>query len=197
MGTTHVHNFHLQVDSPQEAAGPAMSDEHLWSPDPGDNRPPDAGVSSRQDLPQSDNPADVPRIWGPSPVFVAIAVMILAGTIIWLIFARSPEDQVFAGLLAIGALLATVAAVMMRSRLVASSTGLRVGTMFGTKLVAWSQVHRIQITVRRHLGIGSEMLHLDLDEDGLFIFGRIDLGADPEEVADELRRIQRIAHRFD
>jgi len=134
---------------------------------------------------------DGPRIWGPRGGVLAVTTALTAAAVIWLLLAQSPPDKFFAGVLTLAAATTTVAGLMMRRRLVASEDGLRVGTMFGTKLVSWSQVHRIHITTRRHLGVGTEMLHLDLDEDGLFIFGRIDLGTDPETVAQELRRIQR------
>ncbi|RIJ69406.1 PH domain-containing protein [Nakamurella silvestris] len=170
-----------------------MTDDHrdrdLVSPDDFPE-PHDAGSHT----PGSD--ASGVHVWGPRPEVLAVTTLLTALAVLWLLLAESGPDKFFAGVLTLAAAATTVAGLMMRRRLVVSEHGLRVGTMSGVKLVAWGQVHRIEITTRRHLGIGSEMLHLDLDEDGLFIFGRIDLGADPEDVARTLKQIRRRFGQF-
>ena len=134
---------------------------------------------------------DHPRIWGPQPLVLAACGLVTAVATLWLVLAYSPTDRFFAGILAVAGLSTLVCGLLWRRRLVASSTGLRVGTLTGVRTIRWSQVAKIDTVTRRHLGIGSAMLHLDLDEDGLFIFGRLELGTDPEQVATELRLIRR------
>jgi len=59
----------------------------------------------------------------------------------------------------------------------------------GSRRVRWDQVVAIGAPTRRRRGLASTSLELDLDDDGLILFGKTELGADPAEVATELRRL--------
>lgn len=135
-------------------------------------------------------PAVGPLVWGPRPVLSVVATAVAALAALWLVLADTPTDKFYAGVLTLLAVGAAAAGVLMRRRLEAGPDGMRIGTLTGVRTVRWSQVTGIDTVTRTHLGIGSAALHLDLGDDGLFIFGRIDLGTDPEDVATALNAVR-------
>ncbi|MFG3706948.1 PH domain-containing protein [Micromonospora sp. NPDC047670] len=56
----------------------------------------------------------------------------------------------------------------------------------GYRRLPWSVVERVAVDRRARLGLTSEVLEIDAGE-SLHLFGRLDLGADPAEVAQVLR----------
>ncbi|MET8229100.1 PH domain-containing protein [Micromonospora sp. NPDC005298] len=72
-------------------------------------------------------------------------------------------------------------------RLAVGPDGLTVIRGFaGRRLLPWSAVEAIAVDRRPRFGLTSETLEIDAG-DSLHLFGRYDLGANPEEVAAELR----------
>ncbi|TNH21863.1 PH domain-containing protein [Micromonospora orduensis] len=72
-------------------------------------------------------------------------------------------------------------------RLAVGPDGLTVIRGFaGRRLLPWSAVEAIAVDRRPRFGLTSETLEIDAGE-SLHLFGRYDLGANPEEVAAELR----------
>ncbi|MEV7330100.1 PH domain-containing protein [Micromonospora sp. NPDC093244] len=72
-------------------------------------------------------------------------------------------------------------------RLAVAPDGLTVIRGFaGRRLLPWSAVEAIAVDRRPRFGLTSETLEIDAG-DSLHLFGRYDLGANPEEVAAELR----------
>ncbi len=121
--------------------------------------------------------------WGPRPAtFAAISALAAAGGL-WFIVAGSTEDRLVAGAVSIAGLISAALLLRIRTRLTASLDGLRVGTVAGVVTLAWHQVRGIEVVTRRRWGTSSQLLEVDLDDDGLLIFGRFDLGTDPAEVA--------------
>jgi hypothetical protein len=55
----------------------------------------------------------------------------------------------------------------------------------GRHRLPWSAVERVAVDRRARLGLASEVLEIDAGE-SLHLFGRLDLGADPADVADAL-----------
>jgi hypothetical protein len=103
-----------------------------------------------------------------------------------------------------GLLLATVAAVGLaagalfgtraRPRLRAGADGVTVGGLVRRLHIPWSQVRGVHARAVRRLGRDSTMLELDIvDPDGterLLVFGRLDLGDDPVDVAEAVRAVR-------
>ncbi|MGW4501132.1 PH domain-containing protein [Micromonospora sp. NPDC004336] len=56
----------------------------------------------------------------------------------------------------------------------------------GRRRLPWPAVERVTVDRRARLGLSSEVLEIDAGE-SLHLFGRLDLGADPAEVAEALR----------
>ncbi len=119
-----------------------------------------------------------------------VATLVALG---WAVATPDPIGRVLAvaavGLLGSLALIATVA----RPRLAADRAGLQVGRLRGTRRWSWREVDRIEAVRTRRLGRDSTVLELETtDTDGtehLLVLTRLDLGADPVDVAQELREL--------
>jgi hypothetical protein len=78
-----------------------------------------------------------------------------------------------------------------RPRLQADRDGVTVGGLAGRRHIPWSQVRGVQARSVRRWGRDSTMLELDVVEpDGaerLLVFGWLDLGDDPVDVAEAVR----------
>lgn len=93
-----------------------------------------------------------------------------------------------------GAVLAGVAAVVLaalslhgtlvRPRLAADATGVRVRSLSGTDGLDWPSV-RTRLRTTRRLGRDTDTLELE-SGDRLYVLGRLELGADPRDVLDIL-----------
>jgi len=139
--------------------------------------------------PVDSSATDVHR-YGPRPGLFVVGALLAAAAAVAIVLANGPQDRVVAVVLLLFIAATMVAALRMRPRLQASSAGLVVGTVSGRREIRWAQVHRIEVVSRKRLGTTSSSLELDLDDDELVVFGRMDLGADPDEVADTLRALR-------
>lgn len=126
--------------------------------------------------------------WAPQPSLVAIgglgALVAVAGAIL-------SGDRAGAVLFAVAAVVLALLSgygALIRPRLAADATGLRVRTLRGTVSLRWPETLTLLRATKR-LGRETWALEVSSDED-LFIFGRIDLGSDPVEVLDELNRLR-------
>jgi hypothetical protein len=127
--------------------------------------------------------------WGVRPAVPVITGVLTVAFGGWLLFASAgPEDRLVASTGAVLSLLATVLLLSMRVRLVAGPAGFTLRGPAGARQVSWSQVAAISAPTRRRRGLASTSVELDLDDDGLIVLGRTELGADPVDVAEELRR---------
>jgi hypothetical protein len=135
------------------------------------------------------------RTWGVRPLVPAAAGLVCVLSLILVVIAGSPEDRLVAG---VGVFVTAIAAALlltMRQRLTAGPEGLIVRGPAGSRAIRWEQIAAISAPSRRRRGLASTSLELDLDDDGLVVFGRTELGADPMVVAQELRRWWRPARR--
>ncbi|WP_181784655.1 PH domain-containing protein, partial [Pseudonocardia pini] len=75
---------------------------------------------------------------------------------------------------------------VVRPRLVVHGHGLEVRGLTGVRSVDWPAVRRVRVFRTRRFGRDTSQLELDLligGEERLVVFGRLDLDADPEDVA--------------
>lgn len=131
---------------------------------------------------------DVRRTWGVRPLVPAVAGLLCAAFAIWVVIAGSPEDRLVAGA---GVCLTAISAALlltMRQRLTAGPDGLTVRGPAGARAIAWHQIAAISAPSRRRRGLASTSLELDLDDDGLLVLGKTELGTDPVDVAAQLRQ---------
>ena len=118
---------------------------------------------------------------------VAIVALVLA-------FGRDDPVQWFlAAVVALGLAGWALRDVVAPVRLAADPDGVTVIVGFaGRRRLAWSDIERVRIDRRDRLGLRRELLEVDTG-DYLYLFGRYDLGAEPEEVLASLQAL-RSAH---
>jgi hypothetical protein len=107
-------------------------------------------------------------------------------------FTDDPPGRVLLGavalLLAGGGVFATVA----RPRLAADHEGIAVRGLTGTRRWTWAEVN-VRLVRTRRLGRETSTLEVDADNaepPALVVLGRLDLGADPEDVVNELLELR-------
>lgn len=126
--------------------------------------------------------------WAPRPALVAVglvgALAALAGAFFY--DARTGEVLFF-----VAAVLLTVLSahgLLVRPRLAADADGVRIRTIRGERRFTWSEVN---LSVRGTKRLGRESRTLEITAgDHLFIFGWLELGADPVDVLDVLSALR-------
>ena len=134
----------------------------------------------------SDFPGPGSQTWRPRREFLVIGCAAVIGVLAWvLLLAVDPMDDVVGVVIAV--ILGAATAWAWRRRLVGGPRGLLIGGVGGARLVPWSQVRGLEAARSQRLGIASTTIEIDLLDDDLLVFGRIDLGADPVDVLAALR----------
>jgi PH (Pleckstrin Homology) domain-containing protein len=132
--------------------------------------------------------------WSPSAGLVGLAWTGAVAAAVWAALLVGTDDV--PGLLLAAVATAGLATTALhgtrgRPRLRTSDGGVTVRGLAGTRHIPWSQVRDVQARAVRRLGRDSMMLELDVvDPDGaerLLVFGRLDLGDDPVDVAEAVR----------
>ncbi|MHA6620294.1 PH domain-containing protein [Pseudonocardia sp. DLS-67] len=142
-------------------------------------------------------PAGV-REWSPAAGLVVLAWLLAAGAAllcaaVWWT-GSDPAGGLLAGVTALGAGLAAVFGTRARPRLRADPDGLTVGGLLRSRHHPWPFVMDVRVLRTRRLGRETSLLEVDtVGADGterLLVFGRLDLAADPEDVAPQLRALR-------
>jgi hypothetical protein len=159
----------LQPRSPQpESPGP---DPH---PDPAE---PDEPA-------EPDVPSGSPQPWRIKPV---LPVTKLLGTVAVLVLVlafgrRDPVQWFLATAVAAGLAAWALRDLIAPVRLAADPAGITVVVGYaGHRRLAWAQIERVRVDRRDRLGIHTELLEVDA-EDNLYLFSMHDLGAAPDDV---------------
>ena len=134
------------------------------------------------------------REWSPAPGLVAGAWVGAAAATAWLVATvvggTDPAGLLLAGVAAIGLLLAAVHGSRARPRLRVDAGGVTVGGLFRTRHYPWPLVEDVRVLQVRRLGRRTSLLELDTvtasGAERLLVFGRLDLAADPEDVAPQV-----------
>lgn len=128
--------------------------------------------------------------WSPARGLVALAWVGCAAALAWcgwlVVTAADPAGQLLSGVAAVGLGAAAVYGTRVRPRLRVDPAGLTVGGLAGPRRVPWADVGAVRVLRVRRFGRDSALLEVDTVADGverLVVFGRLDLDADPEEVA--------------
>jgi hypothetical protein len=118
--------------------------------------------------------------WAPAPGLVALAWVVTAAAAGWTAATWLTSAD------AAGGLIAAVATV--------GADGVTVGGLLGSRHHPWPLVQGVRVLRVRRLGRESSLLELDtVAADGterLYVFGRLDLAADPEDVAPRLASVR-------
>lgn len=114
---------------------------------------------------------------------------------VWFVLLRvvgsDAPGQLLAAVAAVGLTLAALSGTRARPRLSAGHDGLTVRRLTWSLHVPWSRVDRVRVLRTRRLGRETSLLELELrtatgDGERLVVLGRLELGEDPEDVADAL-----------
>ncbi|WP_020663550.1 PH domain-containing protein [Amycolatopsis benzoatilytica] len=113
----------------------------------------------------------------------ALTSLLLVGTVLDVVFGDG-KGAVLTGLATLAAGAFAGHWTLVRPRLAADETGVRIRTLGGAHRFSWTgTIVRLRSTRR----LGREGVTLEVERgDQLFIFGQTDLGADPRDVLDVL-----------
>jgi hypothetical protein len=119
---------------------------------------------------------------------VALAWVLAAVAAAGAVFTSDPPGRVLLAVVALLLGMAAVFATVARPRLAADHDGVSVRGLTGTRTWRWGEVNVRLVRTRR---LGRDTATLEVDADGaeppaLVVLGRLDLGADPEDVVEEL-----------
>ncbi|MDT0348352.1 PH domain-containing protein [Pseudonocardia charpentierae] len=131
--------------------------------------------------------------WSPSAGLVGVAWTGAVAAAVWctqLIGTADVPGLLLAAAATVGLVLAALYGTRARPRLRADGDGVTVRGLT-TRTVPWAQIRDVRAQAVRRWGRDSTMLELDVVEpDGaerLLVFGRLDLGDDPVDVAEAVR----------
>ncbi|WP_330271766.1 PH domain-containing protein [Lentzea sp. NBC_00516] len=128
------------------------------------------------------------RTWSTPAPLVAVAWVV---AIALAVAALTVDDNAGRLLIGLATLLVTYLAAfatIARPRLTADVDGLAVRGFASTTRLPWHEV-KVKLQTTRRLGREQQTLELDAD-DRLVVLTRVDLGADPEEVAGVLHALR-------
>lgn len=128
------------------------------------------------------------KTWAPQPAIVVVAWVLAAAAGTWAVLADDPPGRVLVGVVALLLLLVAVFTTVARPRLAADNEGIAVRGLTGTRRWRWAEVN-VRLVRTRRLGRDAATLEVDADNaepPALVVLGRLDLGADPEDVVEEL-----------
>ena len=117
---------------------------------------------------------------------LAWVLAVAAGT--WAAITDDPPGRVLIAVVALLLALAALFATVARPRLAADHDGIAVRGLTGTRRWRWGEVNVRLVRTRR---LGRDSATVEVDAEGaeppaLVVLGRLDLGADPEDVVEEL-----------
>lgn len=136
--------------------------------------------------------------WSPSAGLVVLAWVGTALALGWLaaqvVTGGEPGGLLFAGGSAVVLGLVALFGTRARPRLRADADGLTVGGLLRERHHPWPLVRDVSVRRVRRLGRETSVLELDAvnaeGEERLAVFGRLDLDADPEDVAARIAAIR-------
>lgn len=140
-------------------------------------------------------------VWSPPAGLVGLAWAGAAAAAVraWLLVGTGDAPGLLlAAVAAVGLAAAALHGTVARPRLRADGDGVTVSGLAGRRHLPWSRVRDVRARAVRRLGRNSTMLELDaVDPDGterLLVFGRLDLGDDPVDVAEAVRAARPADH---
>lgn len=134
------------------------------------------------------------RAWSPALGLVVCAwigaAAALALFVATVLGGGDPAGLLIAGVAAVGLSLAAAFGSRARPRLRVDTGGVTVGGLFRARHYPWPLVQDVRVLPVRRFGRRSSMLELDTvsasGDERLLVFGRLDLAADPEDVAPQV-----------
>ncbi|MCA1227353.1 PH domain-containing protein [Saccharopolyspora sp. 6M] len=125
------------------------------------------------------------REWSAPLGLVTCGWALAACSAVWWWLAETPSDRLFVGLLVVVLAVAAGSGSLLRPRLRADPSGIALRGFTGTRYHPWAQV-RVEVRSRQRFGLSTSTLELDTESGELVVLGKLDLGEDPQDVADAL-----------
>lgn len=131
------------------------------------------------------------RTWSPAPGLVVVGWVGAAAATAWCVLltisGADPAGLLLGGCAAVALVVVALYGTRARPRLRVDADGLTVGGLLRARHHPWPLVQGVRVLRTRRFGRDSSLLEIDtVTADGgerLLLFGRLDLGADPEDVA--------------
>lgn len=130
------------------------------------------------------------RSWSTPLGLVVTGWVVVAAAAAWWLLSTEAVDRLFIGVVTLALLALTSYTTACRPRLSADPHGVTVRGLRGRRRFGWSEVTPRTYVQRRH-GRSTRNVELETTDGQLFLLGRFDLGADPEDVAAELERLHQ------
>ncbi|MDF2748036.1 MAG: rane protein [Propionibacteriaceae bacterium] len=130
--------------------------------------------------------------WAPRPELAAVGWVFTAVAVAAAVFLDDPPGQVLLGTVAVVSALLSLFATVARPRLAADNRGVTVRGLTGSRHWSWGEVN-VRLTHTRRLGRDVAAVEVDAENaevPALVILGRLDLGADPEDVVAALLELR-------
>ena len=140
-------------------------------------------------------PVSDQRDWSTPTGLVVMAWVLAVAAAAWFVLlwvtGSDAPGRLLAAVAVVGLGLAALSGTRARPRLSAGPDGLTVRRLTWTLHVPWSRVDQVRVLRTRRLGRETSLLELDLrtatgDGERHVVLGRLELGEDPEDVADAL-----------
>lgn len=129
------------------------------------------------------------RAWSTPIGLVVCGWLLTAAAALWCSLTGSAADRLFTAVLALVLAAAAGYASLVRPRLAADRSGITVRRLGGAHHHRWPDVD-VQLHTRQRFGRPSHTLELDAADGQLVVLGRMDLGEDPQDVAEALRALR-------
>jgi hypothetical protein len=129
------------------------------------------------------------RSWAPKAELAALAWALAVLAAAWaFFFTDDPPGRLLLGLVALMLAFAGLFGAVVRPRLAADADGVTVRGLTSARRYSWAEINVRLVRTRR---LGREVSTIELDAEhaevpGLVVLGKLDLGADPEDVVDAL-----------
>lgn len=128
------------------------------------------------------------RTWSTPTPLVVVGWVAAAALALATLLADDNAGRLLIGLATLLVTYLAAFASIARPRLTADADGLAVRGFASTTVLPWHEV-KVKLQTTRRLGREQQTLELDAD-DRLVVLTRLDLGADPEEVAGVLHALR-------
>ncbi|QUG99427.1 PH domain-containing protein [Saccharopolyspora erythraea] len=132
---------------------------------------------------------EVSREWSTPVGLAASGWVLTAAAAVWWLLSGSALDRLFVGVVVVVLAAASAYATLCRPRLSAGAEGVAVRGLHGRRAWPWPAV-TVRTERSSRLGRTVEVLAIDTADDELVVLTRLDLGADPVEVAEALNAMR-------
>ncbi|MGP4018601.1 PH domain-containing protein [Saccharopolyspora sp. 5N708] len=129
-----------------------------------------------------------PLRWTTPIGLVTCGWVLAAAAALWWLFAEAAVDRLFIGVLLLALVAVSAHASICRPRLQADRDGITVRGLRGARHWPWPAI-AVRVRCDRRFGRTVQILELDAETE-LVLLTRLDLGADPQDVADALSALR-------